>query len=236
MNSRHFSSVVLLTVVAFGAFGAAAPAARTRANGGVPLYTAADAIRRAVLQRVGETAGVTLIDVDMKGDAAAFREARPDPAAVLGKTMRFTLVTADNAALQVMATIAVTAPHAIVRQAIVRGQTLVAGDIEFAEGPLTGIPLVRVPAPADVVGTRALRPLASGVVVLSSFVQIRRAVEPGDNVTVVALAGAIEVTAHFVATDGGRVGDTIRVRNPDSHTFIRGRIVKPGLVEVIYER
>src|SRR5437868_15471240 len=118
MNSRHFSSVVLLPVVVLGVFAAAAPVVRARATGAVPLYTAADAIRRAVRQRVGEAAGVTLVDLDLKGDAAAFRDARPDPAALLGKPMRFTLVTADNAALQVTATIAVTAPHAIVRQAI----------------------------------------------------------------------------------------------------------------------
>jgi flagella basal body P-ring formation protein FlgA len=65
---------------------------------------------------------------------------------------------------------------------------------------------------------------------------LRRVVEPGDRVTVVALAGAVEVTAQFVAADGGSVGDIIRVRNPDTKKYLRGRIVKPGRVEVINER
>jgi flagella basal body P-ring formation protein FlgA len=231
---RH--SLRCLVILAAVALCAAGPEARVRATGTVPLYTAADAIRRAICQRVGAGAGVTVVDLDVKGEAAAFRDARTDPSAVLGKPMRFTLLTTDNAALPVVATVVVTAPHAVVKQPIVRGQALAATDIDTAEGALAGIPLVRVPAAADVVGTRALRPMASGTVILASFVQIRRAVEPGDTVTVVALAGVIEVTARFLAADGGNVGDAIRVRNPDSHTFVRGRIVKAGMVEVIYER
>lgn len=224
--------VVLAAVALLGAW----PEARANAAGRVPLYTAAEAIRRAICQRVSAGAGVTLVDFDLKGDTEAFRDARPDPSAVLGKPIRFTLLTAEGAALPVIATLVVTAPHAVVRQAVVRGQALADADVETVEGPLAGIPIVRVPAAAEVLGTRALRPMTSGTVVLSSFVQIRRAVEPGDTVTVVALSGVIEVTARFVAADGGNVGDAIRVRNPDSHTFVRGRIVKRGVVEVIYER
>jgi len=237
MQNRHvrvlLRSVVPLAVALLIGVG---PEVRARAAGPAPLFTAADAIRRAICQRIGADADVTIVSLDIKGDAAAFRDARPDPSAQLGKPIRFTLLTADNAALPVIATVVVTAPHAIVRQAIVRGQAVAAEDIETAQGPLAGIPIVRVPAVADILGTRALRPMASGTVVLSSFVQIRRAVEPGDTVTVVALSGVIEVTARFVAADGGNVGDAIRVRNPDSRTFVRGRIVKRGLVEVIYER
>lgn len=233
MQPRFLRSfVVVAAVVLVGAW----PEARSNASGPVPLYSAADAIRRAICQRVGEGIEVTVVDLNVKGEAVAFREARPDPAAVLGKPIRFALVTADNATLPVLATVVVTAPHAVVKQPIIRGKAVEAADVEIVQGPLAGIPLVRVPAAADVVGTRALRPMTSGTVVLSSFVQIRRAVEPGDAVTVVALAGAIEVTGKFVASDGGNVGDAIRVRNPDSRTFVRGRIVKPGLVEVIHER
>jgi flagella basal body P-ring formation protein FlgA len=233
MQSHTLRAFVILAAATLFVAG---PEARSGAADRVLLYNATDAIRRAICQRVGEGADVTLVDLDVKGDAVAFREARPDPSAVLGKPIRFTLLTADNAALPVVATVVVTASHAVVRQPILRGQALAIADVETVQGPLAGIPLVRVPAAADVVGTRALRPMALGTVVLSSFVQIRRAVEPGDVVTVVALAGAIEVTARFVAADGGNVGDAIRVRNPESRTFVRGRIVKPGRVEVIYER
>ena len=51
--------------------------------------------------------------------------------------------------------------------------------------------------------------------------------------TVVASAGAVEVTAAMVASDGGQPGDVIRVMNPDTKRFLRARIVKAGIVEVV---
>jgi flagella basal body P-ring formation protein FlgA len=36
----------------------------------------------------------------------------------------------------------------------------------------------------------------------------------------------------MIAIDGGRVGDTIRVRHPESRTYLRGRIIGPGHLEV----
>ncbi len=42
----------------------------------------------------------------------------------------------------------------------------------------------------------------------------------------------MEVTATFVAADGGDAGDVIRVVNPDTKRYLRARVVKPGLVEV----
>jgi flagella basal body P-ring formation protein FlgA len=50
---------------------------------------------------------------------------------------------------------------------------------------------------------------------------------------VVAAAATVEVTAMFVAADGGAVGDVIRVVNPDTRRYLRGRVRDDGLVEVI---
>jgi hypothetical protein len=137
------SLVVLAAVALCGAW----PEARTSATGPVPLYNAADAIRRAICQRVGEGADVTLVDIDSER-----RRRRvpltpgPDPGAMLGKPIRFTLVTADYVALPVTATVIVTTSHAVVKQSIVRGKSVEAADVETVRAPLTGIPLVRVPA------------------------------------------------------------------------------------------
>jgi flagella basal body P-ring formation protein FlgA len=207
-----------------------------RAHEAAPLYTATDAIRMALTQRMGEGAEISVTGIDVKGEIAAFREAKPDPAAQLGKPVRFTLITADGAPLPVMANVVVVMPHAVVRQAITRGQALSAVDVMAVNGPLTGTPIMRVPTADDVIGTRALRPMTTGTVVQRTFVLLRRTVEAGDAVTVVAMAGAIEVTAQFIAADGGQVGDVIRVRNPESKKYVRGRIVKAGVVEVIHDR
>jgi flagella basal body P-ring formation protein FlgA len=93
-----------------------------------------------------------------------------------------------------------------------------------------------LPTVDGLVGAKALRPLAAGTAVQASFVQVRRIIEPGDKVTAVAGAGAIEVTATLVAADGGGIGDVIRVVNPETRRYVRARIVRSGFVEVMHER
>jgi flagella basal body P-ring formation protein FlgA len=192
-------------------------------------------IERAILERVGARAEVVVRTVDPAPDGL-FREARPDPAAVLGKPIRFTLIPERGASVPVVATVDVVADHATTRHGIARGHTIVAADLEPVRGPLRGLPLRATPTAAMLAGARALRPIAAGAVVLPSFVAMRRAVEAGDRVTVVAVSGDVEVSATFVAADGGAIGATIRVLNPDTRRLIRGRVVGDGLVEVMYGR
>ena len=51
-----------------------------------------------------------------------------------------------------------------------------------------------------------------------------------------AAAGAIRVTAAMVAADGGSTGDVIRVVNPATRRYLRGRVVQKGVVEVLNGR
>jgi flagella basal body P-ring formation protein FlgA len=81
-----------------------------------------------------------------------------------------------------------------------------------------------------------LRPVPAGAVLLPGSVMIRRAVEPGDRITAVAIAGDIQVSAELTATDGGEPGDVIRVVNTDTRRSLRGRVIAEGLVEVGYAR
>jgi flagella basal body P-ring formation protein FlgA len=46
----------------------------------------------------------------------------------------------------------------------------------------------------------------------------------------------VQVTGVFVAADGGRVGDLIRIVNPDTRRALKARVTKQGTVEVINER
>lgn len=195
--------------------------------------SAADAIRAAVVQRLGANVDVIVSDAGVSGDAKVFREARPDPMARLGQPMRFTLVTDHGAALPVTATVRVSGTFVVTKRAVTRGEIVSGEDVETITGAIVGVPMRRLPTTSDVTGARALRPLAVGETVLESFVATRRAIERGDDVTVVAAAGAIEVTAAMVASDGGQPGDVIRVMNPDTKRFLRARIVKVGVVEVI---
>jgi flagella basal body P-ring formation protein FlgA len=193
-------------------------------------------IRQAVVERVGAGVEVEILSLDLPETDAAFREARPDPAARLGKPVRFTLVTEAGRGVRAVAELRVVADHVVMRQDARRAHELSGDDIDAVRAELTGTPLRELPTAAQVLGGRALRPLVAGQIVLPGYVAIPRAVEPGDQVTVVASVGAVQVSATFTAADGGRVGDVIRVVNPESRQYIKGRILRPGLVEVIHDR
>jgi flagella basal body P-ring formation protein FlgA len=216
------ASAVLLGVCASATLSAQAPA-----------LSAADAIREAVAERLGIEATVVVESVDIDGAAPVFREARPDPAAKLGEPIRFTLVTTTGAALPATATVNVTGAFVVTTRAVARGESLKAEDLDESTRAIVEVPLRRLPTMAELVGSRALRLLPAGEPVPANAVALRRKVEPGDSVTVVAASGAVQVTATFVAADGGQPGSVIRVVNPDSHRFLRGRVMDDGTIEVI---
>jgi flagella basal body P-ring formation protein FlgA len=215
---------------------AMATATVVAAPAGTPGSSAAGAMRAAIVARVSAGADVSVQPAGVVGDARVFREARPDPSAWLGRPIRFTLITSAGAALPASATVRVVADYAVTTHAVDRGHVLADGDVRVLHGEITGVPLGPLPAAADLIGARVLRPMAEGTTVLAAFVKLRRLVEPGDHVTVVAAAGAIRVTAAMVAADGGSAGDIIRVVNPGTRRYLRGRVVREGVVEVLNGR
>ncbi len=220
--------------VGFVLAAALVAAAGVRPRAGAALVTASEAIRASVSLRMGAGASVTVRSTDVAADAPAFREARPDPAGRIGQPMRFTLLDAGGRPSVATALVSVVVPHVVVRQPIARGQSVLAGAIEEVRTELTGTPVTRLPTAAEVVGARALRPIARGLIVLPGFVVLRRAVESGDVVSLIARVGEVEVAATCVAIDGGRLGDTIRLRHPNTRTYVRGRVISPGVVEVVH--
>jgi flagella basal body P-ring formation protein FlgA len=198
--------------------------------------SADEVVRDAVRARLGAGVDVDILQIGITGSARVFRDARPDPSARLGRPIRFTLVTTDGGLLPVSVVLAVTGERVVALRAIDRGAVVSAADIETVRGVLADVPLRRLPGAGDLAGGKALRPIAGGVTVLPGFVAARRAVEPGDQVTATAAGGAVQVTAEFTAADGGAIGDVIRVVNPATRRYVRGRIVRKGFVEVINGR
>ena len=202
--------------------------------GAVPaLRSAEDVVRAAVIERLGQGVDVSISATGVSGAAPVFRDARPDPSAWLGKPVRFTLVTGTGTVVPVSVVLTVIGDRVVARHEIARGRKLTADDLESVHGEIANVPMRRLPTAVELVGAKALRPMDAGTTVLPGFVLRRRAVEPGDRVTATAAGGAVEVTAEFTAADGGAIGDVIRVVNPETKRFVRGRIVKEGLVEVV---
>ena len=198
-----------------------------------PALSATDAVRAAVLSRLGTNATVVVESIDIAGGAPVFREAKPDPAARLGRPVRFTLITDRGASLPATAAVTVTSPLVVTTRRVARGEVLKPEDLDDASRVLVDLPIRRLPQLGELVGSRTLRDLPAGEPVPGNAVALRRKVEPGDPVTVVAAAGAVEVTATFVAADGGQPGSVIRVVNPETRRFLRGRVLNDGKIEVI---
>lgn len=229
-----------LHVLALAALVAAASAPATlRAAGPHGASTvevdAAAAVREAVLERLGREAEVDVLSVDGAAPGAVFVEAKPSPTARLGDPFRVTLIASEGRPVRATADVRVVVDHVVATHRLERGATLTEDDVEAQKGELVGVPLRALPRIDEVIGARVLRPIDAGAVVLPVSVALRRAVEPGDQVTVVAVRGPIEVTATFIASDGGRPGDVVRVMNPESKRYIRGRVIEEGRVEVLDE-
>jgi flagella basal body P-ring formation protein FlgA len=196
-------------------------------------------IRAAITARLGVDATIDVQAIDLParpGLPTMFRQARPDPSARLGRPMRFVLLPATGMPITAIATVHVVAEHVVTARAIDRNETMAPEAMRVVREELRDMPLRRVLTPAQVRGGRVLRPMAAGAAVLPGAVVVKRAVEPGDRVTVMAVSGDVQVSAELIATDGGDPGDVIRVVNPDTRKDLRGRIVKEGLVEVNYAR
>jgi flagella basal body P-ring formation protein FlgA len=198
--------------------------------------SAVDVMRAAVLERLGAEVDVTVTPLSLPAEPKVFTRATPDPSARLGKPMRFVLIGPTGRAISATADVRIVAEYAIATRSISRGQVLKVEDMLPAKGELRELPLRRLPTATTLIGAKTLRPLTAGTPIQASFVAQKRTIEPGDKVTVVAAAGAIEVTATLVAADGGDVGDVIRVVNPETKRYLRGRVLRAGTVEVMHER
>jgi len=199
--------------------------------------SAREAIAQAVVARMGDGVTVEVITLSLpRGAPDRFVEARPDPAARLGRAIRFTLVPATGSRVVATATLRVVADHVVAGRVLTRGMTVAAEDVQVVRAELQHVPVRRLPTGEQVVGSRVLRPLPAAAVVVPGTIALRRAVEPGDRITAVAIAGDIRVSAEMTATDGGDPGDVIRVVNTGTRRSLRGRVIAEGLVEVGHAR
>lgn len=235
MTTAQITSVRLRLAVLLAALLLAAATLHARSS--TPTLSAREAIVQAVTARMGEGVTVDVVTLDLpEGAPQAFVEARPDPAARLGRAIRFTLIAGRGSRVLATATLRVVADHVVTRRDLLRGMTVSADDVQIVRAEVQHVPVRRLPAGEQVIGSRVLRPVAANVVLLPGAVVLRRAVEPGDRITAVAISGDVRVSAELTATDGGDPGDVIRVVNTDTRRSLRGRVVGEGLVEVGYAR
>jgi flagella basal body P-ring formation protein FlgA len=197
-----------------------------------PVTTPAEAIARAVAQRIGGRAIVTVLSLETTVEPERALHATPEPGGRAGEPMRFVLLVGRVRRGVAVATVKVVASYARAARAIGRSETIGAGDVEIVSAELPAAGMKRLPDTADVVGLTARRDIAAGEPLTQAVLQVPLAVRSGEAVTLTVIAGTVQVTTKALAMSSGHEGDMVRVV-PEGGKALRARITRPGAVEVV---
>lgn len=86
---------------------------------------------------------------------------------------------------------------------------------------------------SQVVGKRLKKPVKSGDVIVSSYIELPPVVKRGSPVTIVAKVNGIEVKAQGKACESGAIGEQIEVLNVSTGRRIKAIVLGPGMVEAL---
>jgi flagella basal body P-ring formation protein FlgA len=195
--------------------------------------TPAQAIERAVAQKIGGDVSVQVTALQTEVASEAGLAAQLDPAARLGQPMRVIMLTNGLRRGAAVATVQAIARFARASRAIARDEAVSASDIDIVTGELPAMTLRRLPAPGEVVGLKARRAIAAGEALTSAVLQVPPSVKSGDKVTVRVAIGNVEVTGSAIASGTGNDGEIIRILQPNTRRLVKARIIGPGSVEVV---
>lgn len=202
------------------------------------------ALQRAVRDRLDSRAEVRVSDVRVQWTGTrpdgALR-AKLEPNQRLGRPLRFLVYEEapganHRARAAAQATVRVRMPVVRVSRAVPRGAIIAGSDVvEVWDEPAARVGS-RLPLLSQVVGAQATRDLAVGAIVTAPTVRRLPIVRPGDELVARASVGGIEVTGKAIARQAGRLGQVIRVVNPDSGRRLHARVIGPREVEVEHVR
>lgn len=220
--------------VILGVFVVAVLLAIARAAFAVPVMTTpAQAIERAVTQRVGGVGRVHAASIDTKVSPEPGLQALPEPGGRTGQPVRFVLTVGKARRGSAVATVTIDGIYARALRAIARDRAIADADVELVEGEWPSVAFARLPAPEDVVGLQARRNIAPGEVLTNAVLDVPPLVRAGETVTVTARVGVVEVTGEATASSSGHRGEIIRVTPKPGARALKARIIAPGSVEVV---
>jgi flagella basal body P-ring formation protein FlgA len=229
---------------------AAAPLARAGSEGAPPFaggtLVVAPALRELLVALVSRRAGVdptqivvpSLNDFRLPAEQAAAAEVDlsvHESEDFSGPTEVTVVVKQGDAVLKRgVVSVSVKRPQRILVAArrIARGDVIEASDLEWREVPEARAPREAVRDPEALVGRRAARQISAGQPWRPELVTDPPLVARGELVRVRIESGALQIDALGEARSDGRVGERMRVRNPDSKREIVGILAADGVVHV----
>jgi flagella basal body P-ring formation protein FlgA len=120
-------------------------------------------------------------------------------------------------------------PALVARRALRAGEALVAADFEVRETHVEGIA-----ADTDLKSLRLRQPLGAGSVLAAQHVAQARGVTRHQPVVVRVAFGSVALETTALASGDGKLGEVIRVRNPETNQTYPARVAGPGVVEALW--
>jgi len=135
--------------------------------------------------------------------------------------------------VSINALVRMTANVGVATRNMTRGDAFSADFVEFRSLDITnlqGTPLFEMPRRDEFMIVGVIR---EGAVITNRHIAPRPAVEVGSAITMITSGSFGRVSATGRARSAGGVGDVILVENINSNKLIRGRIIQPGVVEIV---
>lgn len=129
----------------------------------------------------------------------------------------------------------VTATQAVVvaARSLARDTVLAPRDIRLADPVAGSSPTGALHDPADVVGRRLKRPVNEGQALTAGLLAAATVIQRGQEVSVEAHSGALQVRMAGIAREDGALGDIINVESKTSGRVVQGIVRSPQTVEVM---
>ncbi len=136
-------------------------------------------------------------------------------------------------ALYIPAQVDLYRPVAVAGHNLSRGTIIGPTDIEMVLKNTSHLRQGFVDTPEKALGLELRRPLKRGEALRGGVLIEPLAVKRGDEVRLLALSGAIRVSAQGTAMGSGRIGEQIRVKNNNSSRIVKGEIIAAGQVKIL---
>jgi flagella basal body P-ring formation protein FlgA len=120
----------------------------------------------------------------------------------------------------------------VLKHPVPRDARLTAADVTVESRKITGMTAVFLTDAADLQQRNTLRPLPMGTTLTMDMFKADLVVKHGQDVTLVASVGGIEVRAAGRALADGATGTRLKVQNLSSLKVVEGVVVGPDTVQV----
>jgi len=124
-------------------------------------------------------------------------------------------------------------PIMVLSRPLSKGTIIREQDLSFEEFNVSQLNYDYAQTPDEAIGRIAKRSLQIGKPIRRASLESQHMVRKGDAVIIRATNGVIDVKVPGIALMNGREGEQIRVQNKKSQKVIEGRVIQPGMIQVM---